>query len=302
MKKICLFCLMTLFLNAQNFVSVSIAPQAFFVKKIAGDTLKINILIDQNTDEHTFELKPASMKELENSDIYFTIGLEFEKIFVYKFKENFKNLRFVDMQKNIHLKDFSMHSNKVHLAELKHEDDHLQEDENTDLKHDEHSHGQKDIHTWLDPNLVKIMATTIFKALSEKYPQNSELYQKNWEDFLKELDALDAELKALFEGVKSKEFIVYHPSWGYFAKAYDLEQIPVEIEAKEPKIKDLQALINFAKEKHIKAIFVQPGFPENAAKTLAQECGASVISINHLALDWDNELRKSAKALAGSLK
>ena len=283
MKKIFLFCLMSVFLNAENIVSVSIPPQAFFVQKIAANTLKINTLIEQNADEHTFELKPSSMKELEKSDIYFTIGLEFEKAFSPKFKENFKNLNFVDMQKNIELKDFEEHSHEEHGHEEEHEE-------------------QKDIHTWLNPLLVKTMATTIFEALVQKYPQNKALYEKNWEKFLKELDALDFQIKTEFKDIKQKEFIVYHPSWGYFASAYGLEQIPVEIEAKEPKIKDLQRLIKFAKEKNIKVIFVQPGFPENAAKTLAKECGANIISINHLAFDWENELKKSAKILADSLK
>ncbi len=279
MKNFFLLCLMCLFLNAQNLVSVSIPPQAFFVEKIAGNTLKVNILVGQNTDEHNFELKPSTMRELVKSELYFTIGLEFEKAFGDKFKENFKNLHFVDMQKNIALKQEEHEENEEHGHE-----------------------GGKDIHTWLDPILVKTMATTIFEALSEKYPQNKALYQKNWESFLKELDSVDAEIRAELEGIKQREFIVYHPSWAYFARAYNLEQLPVEIEAKEPKIKDLQRLIKLAKEKNIRAIFVQPGFPEEAAKTLAKECGAKVVSINHLALDWENELKKSAKSLAQNLK
>lgn len=281
-KKLLLLCLVCVVLNAKNVVSVSIPPQAFFVQKIAGDTLNINTLITQNTDEHTFELKPSLMKELEKSDVYFTIGLEFEKVFGSKFKENFKNLTFVDMQQNIKLREFDEESHEGHA---------------------EHEHGhQKDIHTWLDPILVKTMARTIFEALSEKYPQNKVFYEENLDNFLRELDALNAEIKREFKDLKRREFIVYHPSWGYFASAYDLVQIPVEIGAKEPKIKDLQRLIKLARDKNIKAIFVQPGFPENAAKTLAKECGASVIPINHLAFEWEDELKKSAKALAHSLR
>ncbi|MCH5337011.1 MAG: zinc ABC transporter substrate-binding protein [Campylobacter sp.] len=287
MKNFFLFCLMSVFLYGENLVSVSIPPQAFFVQKIAGDTLKINTLITQNSDEHTFELKPSLMKELEKSDIYFTIGLEFEKSFGSKFKENFKNLEFVDMQKNIKLKDFDEENS--YIKDFSHKHSH------------KHKH-QKDIHTWLNPLLVKTMANTIYEALSQKYPQNKALYEKNLENFLKELDALNAELQNEFKDIKQREFVVYHPSWGYFASAYKLVQIPVEIDAKEPKIKDLQRLISFVKQKKIQAIFVQPAFPENAAKTLAKECDARLIYINHLAFDWENELKKTAKALALSLR
>ncbi len=66
---------------------------------------------------------------------------------------------------------------------------------------------------------------------------------------MREIDALDAELKALFAGRKGEQFMVFHPSWGYFAEAYGLEQVPVEIEGKEPKPAQLQKLIRHARER-----------------------------------------------------
>ncbi|MFQ6342945.1 metal ABC transporter solute-binding protein, Zn/Mn family [Campylobacter sp. VTCC 70190] len=254
-------------------VSVSIAPQAFFVKKIAGDTLDVNIILPPNSNEHSFEFKPSTMKKLEKSDIYFTIGLEFEKIFTSKFRQNFKKLELVDMQKNIPL--LQIHE-----------------------EHDEHHHEEFDPHTWLDPILVQTMALNIYDTLAQKYPQNKEFYKQNLDKFLAQLDSLNLQIASKLEKLKNREFVVYHPSWSYFASRYKLTQIPVEILGKEPKAKDLQNLIALMKTKNIKVIFVQNGFPENAAKTLAKESGAEIYKIDHLAYDWENELLKTADALS----
>lgn len=281
MKKLVLLSLFCVFLYSKPTISVSIAPQAFFIEKIANDTLNINVLMPQNVDEHLFELKPTTMRELEKSDIYFTIGLEFEKIFNEKFRQNFPKLHFVNSQENISL---------MAMKELD-----SQKDENSQKN-------SLDIHTWLDPVLVQTMAVTMFKALSEQYPQHKELYEKNLNAFLAELDSLNLQISSKFDTIKNRKFIVYHPSWGYFARRYDLEQIPVEIEGKEPKPKELKKLIQEAKKENIKVIFVQPGFPENAAKALSKELKARIVAINHLARAWESELLKSVDELAKNLQ
>ncbi|WP_371820863.1 metal ABC transporter solute-binding protein, Zn/Mn family [Campylobacter upsaliensis] len=272
MKKILLFLFFGFsFLMAKPVVSVSIAPQEFFVKKIAGDSVEINTLLPQNSDEHTFEFKASHLSKLEKSDLYFTMGLEFEKVFLDKFKRNFPNLSIVNTQKNIHFLEF-------------------------EEEHEHHDHAE-DIHTWLDPILVKILATNIATALKEKYPQNTKMYEANLQNFHKELESLNSQIDEELKGVKNRKFIVYHPSWAYFAKRYHLEQIPVEIAGKEPKISDLKRIIKKAREENIKVIFVQPGFPENAVRVLAKECNAKIATINHLSKEWDKELLETTKAL-----
>jgi len=268
--------------TSSNLVSVSIAPQAFFVKKIAANTLDVNVILPPNSNEHNFEFKPSTMKKLEKSDIYFTIGLEFEKVFTDKFKQNFSKLQVVNMQKNIAL--IQTHDTHEHSHE-----------------HEHHEHEHFDPHTWLDPILVQTMALNIYDTLIQKYPQNENLYKENLDKFLAELDSLNLQIASKLEKLKNREFVVYHPSWTYFAKRYNLTQIPVEILGKEPKSKDLQKLITLMKDKNLKVIFVQNGFPENAAKTLAKECDAKIYKIDHLSYDWENELLKTADAFSHNL-
>lgn len=263
-------------------VSVSIPPQAYFVRQIAADSLKINVLIPSGTDEHNFDFKPSVMKELENSDIYFGIGLELEKVVINRFTNLAKNLHFVDTGEGLRKQDFH------------HENSHSHHHDDTHEK--KHAHNE-DPHIWLDPLLVKIQAELIASKLIATYPQNKALYEANLAKFKAELDALNAQIASLLAHKKGKKFIVYHPSWGYFAARYHLVQIPVEFEGKEPKPKDLQKLIRTAKKEKIRTIFIQKGFPQAMAKNLAKELNANVVEINHLSEDWHNELLKSAKKL-----
>ncbi|MBF7049433.1 zinc ABC transporter substrate-binding protein [Campylobacter volucris] len=278
MLKILLLLLSCVFAFSKPIVSVSIPPQAFFVEKIAKDSVEINILISPNSNEHNVEFKPAAIKNLEKSKIYFLANLELEKILESKFKNTLKNVKIVNINDGISLL------------------------ENDEHDHDEHEHDKNDPHTWLDPILVKTQAQNIYKALSQTFPQNKDFYAKNLDDFLKELDDLNSVIKTNLQDIKHREFIVYHPSWGYFAKRYNLIQIPVEIDGKEPKIQDLQKLIKIAKEKNIKVIFVQPGFSENSAKVLSKELNAKIVFIDHLAKDWDKELLKTIQALKMALE
>lgn len=267
--------LLTYSAYAKGAVTVSIPPQAFFVEKIAKDTVNINVLIPPNSDEHSFELKPSVIKELEKSDIYFAIGFSFEESLLKRFKNTLKHLDIVKTHENISL---------------------LEED------HNGHKHSAFDTHIWLDPVLVKVQAQNITNALIRHYPQHKNFYENNLKVFHDELDSINSDIKNKFQGIKNNKFIVYHPSWSYFAKRYELVQIPVQINNKEPKARDLQRLIDIAKRENIKVIFIQKGFSKEAAQTVAKECNARLEEIDHLSRDWKNELLKSADILAYSLK
>ncbi|VEJ05459.1 cation ABC transporter, periplasmic cation-binding protein [Campylobacter lari] len=272
---LCLISFLSIY--AKDLVSVSIAPQAYFIKQIAKETLDVNIVIPPNANEHTFEFKPSGILKLEKSDIYFTANLEFEKIWILKLKDNLKNTKIISTQNGI---DF------IPLQEHAHEG---------------HHHGD-DPHTWLDPLLAKTHAKNIALALIEQYPQNKAFYEQNLESFLKELDELNLQIQALFKHTKNKYFLVYHPSWGYFTKRYHLSQIPIEIEGKEPKPKDLAKLTKLIQKERIKAIFIPKEANNNTIKAMASNYNLKIIELDHLPSDYKNELLKDAKNIASALQ
>ena len=272
---------------AKPLVSVSIPPTKYLVQKIAGDTVEINVIIPSGTDEHSIDFKPATMKQLEKSDLYFTVGLEIEKVFEDKFKKIFKKVTVVDTGKGLRtLEDTHSHDDHGHGHGHHGHDDHDDEEES------------KDPHIWFDPILAKAQAEIIAKALIAKYSKNKDLYEANLATLQTELDALHKELTNTLKKAKNKKFIIYHPSLAYFAARYKLTQLTVEIEGKEPKAKDLEKLISTAKKEKIKIVLVQKGFSQGAAKTLADELKAKVLEIDNLNENFGEELLRIAKILS----
>jgi zinc transport system substrate-binding protein len=304
MKKILIaLALLSSFVVAKE-VTVSILPQKFFVEKIAGDKIDVNVMVKPGASPASYEPKTSQMKKLSNSLAYFSIGVPFEKSWLEKFEDANKKMLVVDTTKGIEKQEMQAHEHHDEEAhdEHKHEED-----------HDEHDHTGLDPHVWLDPILVKKQAENILNALIEVDEANlnalievdeanKDFYTKNYQLFVKELDELDKKLESIIEPYEHKAFMVFHPSWGYFAKRYHLEQISIEIQGKEPKPAQLIELVEEAKKHDIKIVFVAPQFSQKGAKTISKSINGNVATINPLSEKWDENLLKVATEIAKSYK
>lgn len=285
-KKIALFIfILPILALAKPIVSTTIMPTKFFIEQIAGDEIEVNVMVPSSADPHTYEPKPSQMKKLENSDLYFEVGVEFDEIWLKKIASDFKSVKFIKTQNGVEKIPMTHHEHEHH--------------EHGDKKHE---HGTLDPHIWLDPILVKTQSKNILNALCEKYVEKCEKFSANQAEFEKKIDELDNFAKENLSNLKNNKFIVYHPSWGYFANRYNLKQIAIEIEGKEPKPADLAKLIEEAKEENAKVIFVAPQFSKKAAEQIATQSNASVVEINHLSDDWLNEMKKTIEIISKSLK
>lgn len=277
-------------------LTVNILPQKYFVEKIVKDKFDINVMIKPGSSPHNFEPKPSQMKSLNASKAYFQIGDPSEKAWIAKFKQNAKNTLFVDTTIGIDKLKMTAH---VH-----HEEDakDAKAEKNEHAHEKEQEEGELDPHIWLDPIIVKIQAKNIYEAMVKVDEPNSAFYKTNYDEFIKELDDLDAQIKEILKPHQEKAFMVFHPSWGYYAARYNLEQVSIEFEGKEPKPNELIELINEAKKHDIRIIFVSPQFSQKSAQTIAQNINGSVIAINPLTDDWKNNLLKTTKEIASSYK
>ena len=170
-------------------------------------------------------------------------------------------------------------------------------------KSDGHHHDDTSVdpHTWTSPENVKIMAKNIYDALVEIDSENSQYYKTNYENFLQEIEKTDQKIKEIFSALsKNAKFMVFHPSWGYFAKAYNLKQLSIEVEGKEPKPKMLQKIIDTARVEGVKVIFTQKEFSDKSAKAIARELDIKVLKETPLAKDWSQNLINMADAIANN--
>jgi len=165
---------------------------------------------------------------------------------------------------------------------------------------DEHEeHNSLDPHIWTSPNNVKIIAKNILTHLVEIDKNNKKYYEKNYDIFINSVNNTNTKIKEILnETNKGTKFMVFHPAWGYFAKQYSLVQVPIEIEGKKPKPRDIIKLIKDAKKQNIKAILTAPEFSDKLAKQIAKELNIPIIKISPLNPKWSNNLINLAKTIS----
>jgi len=282
MKKIILLLLIsTTYIFSNINAIVSILPQQTFLKAIGGDKVNIVLMVQPGSSPHTYEPKPSQMMAVSHADLYFAIDVEFEHVWLPKFQNLNTNMQIIDIADGVE----KMHMEQAHHG---HEADR------------EHHHEGEDPHIWTAPSNVKIIAQNIYNALSEVDTVNASYYKKNLDTFLASVAKTDTQIKEILSSLKeSRTFMVFHPSWGYFTKAYTLKQIAVEVEGKNPKPRELVMLIKEAKEEKVTAIFTQPEFSDSSAKIIANELQIPVVKISPMAENWSENLINMAKTIAG---
>jgi len=288
MKKITLIILLsTTYIFSNINAVVSILPQQTFVKKIGGEKVNVSLMVQPGNSPHTYEPKPSQMIDIAKADLYFAIDVEFEHVWLAKFQNLNLQMQVIDLADNIA---------KIQMQK------HHTEEKNIEKAHSDHGHEHEgeDPHIWTAPANVKIIAQKIYDALAKRDPENTNYYKNNLDIFLASIDETDRQMREILSSLKDgRRFMVFHPSWGYFAKAYNLEQIAVEVEGKEPKPKELIHLLKEAKEENVKAIFTQPEFSDTVAKLIAKELQIPVVKVSPLAENWAENLINIAKAIAG---
>jgi len=266
-------------------VFVTILPQQYLVQQIGAELVAVQALVAPGADPHTYEPKPSQMADLTKARLYFSIGMPFEKVWLPKIGAANPGLKVVATDQGI---------TKLPMAEHGHDHGHAHASD--------HADATLDPHIWLAPQLLKTMAQIISIALSEVAPEHAVRFEENYRQFAERMDKLDGQIRSLLAGKQGTRFIAFHPSWGYFAKAYDLVQIPIEIEGKEPKAAQLRDLIRKARELKITVVFAQPQFSTRSAELIAGEIGGRVILADPLAADVPANLLRQAQAFQGALR
>ena len=252
-------------------IVVTIAPQAEFVENVGGDRVEVTVMVKSGESLHTYEPTPGQMIALSRAEMYVRVGadVEFELTWMDKIIEQNEDMLVVDC------------SEGVRLLQM--------EDGNHDG--DDQGDGAIDPHIWLSPLNAKIMVQNICDGLVNIDPEGKTYYEKNRDTYLERLIALDRDIVNGLAGLTNRTFMVYHPSFGYFADAYDLTMISIEVEGKEPTASGIARLIDRARTLNIKVIFASPQFNPQSAEVIAKEIGGKVVYVDPLAGDYIANLR-----------
>ncbi len=267
-------------------VFVSILPQKYVVQQIGRPYTDVHVLVQPGDSPATYSPTPRQLSNLGQAKIFFRIGVPFEKAWVAKAQRSTKDLAVVDLRRNIELRHF----NRLEAAEDAGQDAEKQ------------TESGKDPHTWLDPRLVKKQTETVYQALAEQDPDHREIYRRNYREFAERLDQLHNTLKETLKPVDGKKMFVFHPAFGYFADAYGLTQVPIELQGKSPSPRELNTIIQKAREEGIQTIFVQKQFSERSARTIARALDGEVVVLNPLPEHYIEGMKRMGRKIAEALK
>ena len=262
-------------------ITVSIAPQEYFLKRVGGERVAVTVMVQPGASPATYEPKPAQLRALSRADAYMSIGVPFEDAWLERIAGANPDMLIVDTARGIQRRPMETRSDQGSQGD----------GERANL----------DPHIWLSPRLVRIQAQNIAGTLIDLDPAHRADYEANLQLFLADVDALENDIRGTLTGVKSRKFMVFHPSWGYFADDFGLEQLAIEIGGQEPSAQELAELITEAREEKIHVILAQPEFSTKAAETIAKEIDGQVLKISPLAEDWPANLRSVAQTFAEAL-
>lgn len=273
-------------------VFVSIGPQLESVRRIGGGAVDAHAMLPAGLSPETYSPGVRQMAALARADAYVTIGVPFEKMVVAKIHANFPNLKIIDGKTGMAFR-------RMEGGHHHHHGGHHDDDDDDDHVHDhDHGHDEDDPHVWLGIGNMKCHARTVAAVLAAVLPESEHAaIDARAVEYLRELDALSAELKAELAPLRGTEAVVYHPAFGYFLDDHGIRQKAVELEGKEPGARYLGSVIREARHDGIRAIFVQPQFNVKAAEVLSHEIDGKVLPFDPLPNDYSNGLRRLAAAL-----
>ena len=278
--------------RAERMISVTIEPQRYFAERIAGEHFAIHCVVPAGQSPETYDPTPQQMVQIGQSEAYLRIGsIGFELAWMKAISENNPNLQIFDLSQGMPLLQGEEE------AEEEHEHDHAHEAA-AEAEHHHHHHGGVDPHIWSSIQGARIVAQNTLTALQTLDPTNAETYNANYQQVVALIDSTEAIINTLLKPLAHRSFIIYHPALTYLAAEYELEQLCIEMEGKEPSPAQLKTLVETAQAHHTKVVFVQQEFDQKNAELIAKETGCQLTPINPLAYDWSREMIRIAKALA----
>lgn len=283
--------------DVKPLVYVSILPQKYFADRIGGGHFRTEVLVLPGQSPATYDPTPRQIAALDEASVLLLAGVPFERQLRENIEGRLENLRVVDTSEGIEKIRFEETGDNEH-----HNERHDAHDEHAG-EHSVHKHAadELDPHTWLDPGLAEEHARIIAAELINISPEHEDDINTNLSALIEDMDSVDDEIADSLEPLAGNKLYVFHPAFGYFARAYGLEQVAVETGGREPGAKYIAEIIEMAKADNVRVIFVQPQFSKKSAGAIAESIDGAVIDIDPLAYEYMDNLRHIADEIKQAL-
>jgi zinc transport system substrate-binding protein len=248
-------------------VVTSVFPLFDFAQAVLGERGEVSLLLPPGAETHTWQPRPSDIIRLSSADLFVYIGADLEP-WLGDLLKSVKNpgLRVLEASRGIPLID---EEGTVHEG-------HERAGEGILLSEQEHEHGARDPHIWLDFKIDQIIVDKIATALSEIDPEGSLIFKKNASAYKERLKGLDQKFRDGLNDCEHRIVILGgHAAFGYLARSYNLRQISIYGLSPDsrPTPKKLVEVVELAKKYRIKVIFFEVYVRDELAKVLAEEVG-----------------------------
>jgi len=246
-------------------IVVSIKPVHALVASVARGVATPILLVRGAASPHTYSMKPSDAAALASASIVFRIGPELETFL----DKPLKGVRapVVDL----------MNAPGVELLDAREGGTWEPHDHGHEHGHD-HEAGEREVnaHVWLDPVNAEAMTKTIAAELTKVDPAHADAYAKGAEATIRDLTALDAELRTMLNPVRDRPFVVFHDAYQYLEHRYGLNavgSITVSPDRK-PSAKRLSAIRAKLRGLGAACVFAEPQFEPALIDTVIEGSNA----------------------------
>ena len=248
-------------------IVTTIFPPYDFAKQIGGDNVSVSMLLKPGMESHNFDPTPQDIIKIQDADIFIYVGGESD-----------------EWVKDILESDDKKPEKVIALMECV---DTVQEDTIVGMtagKEEDSDEIEYDEHVWTSPVNAITISKKISSVLSEIDPENKSTYEKNVNEYSKELSVLDNDFKNAVINAKNKTIVFADRfPFRYFADEYGLSYFaafPGCSTDTEPSASTISFLINKVEEKSIPVVFTIEFSNGKIADTICEATGAKRLEMH----------------------
>lgn len=260
-------------------IATSIAPLSQILQDIFGSHIQVIHLLEPTQIEEDIDFSLHKMQQMVQAQYYFSLGLPIDALI--KEKNLFAKGHFIALDELIQRQQFRFSAifpqriNKI----------------------SEKQDNEMDPHIWMSPHNMKIFTKTVVDKMVSLFPVYKDEFEKNYQQFDKRLTGVIQEIKKVIQERKLTQFLIFHPSLGYFAKDFHLKQYAIEQEGKEITLQEIEKIMQLIQQKQIKGIFLQTEYPLSVVKQFTDNHQLKIFRINTTNINYFDELETLKKSL-----
>jgi len=235
-------------------VTTTVTMVTDLVKRVGGDRVEVEGLMVPGVDPHLYKATASDVIRLQQADVIFYSGLLLEGKLQDLFAKMARTKRHVYPV-----------TESIPLDRL--------------LEPPEFA-GHYDPHVWFEVPLWELCVDTVVKGFSEFDPAGKDGYEQRGRETRASLQELHrwAVSKAAEVPKERRLLVTSHDAYNYFGRAYGFQVVGLQgiSTVTEAGLADMAKLVDFIKQKQVKAIFVESSVPHNTIERISKDAGVRI--------------------------